>query len=492
MTAMDISTTVAQGNDEKVQTQGTEDAMKGTPQDQAAYYVQRGDGYDGPYTTEALRPLLIAGKIQVNSLIWKEGMPGWEPYAQVFRAASIPPPLPRTSLELGKDKEKNNQTNLLIDTVSKLDSFVGGAVGLEELKGFSWKKFFSAVLRYHKDEELYSVFHCGSSRTTPKLAEVSADWPTPWIFTRVLVYGILLSLLFGWCAISKGNIHSYPALIMAVSLTVPFTVLILFFEINIRRDISMYNVMRAFVGGGAVSLVITLMLYIFLPDFMAYGGPWWAGPVEETAKLMAVLVVFALARMRVNHILQGILLGGAVGAGFAAFETAGYVFDYFLNNSNIQYGRFGNEALISIALQRGVLAPFCHVVWTAISAGALCRAFLIRRSERGSDAQEGFDGGVFFDKRFLHLFLIPVILHFAWNGSGTFWVKLGLRGDLHTIVYYSTFAMLGVVAWIVALRLIQEGISDVQRAKISDQKASQATSSDRMWNADSASSAARV
>lgn len=457
--------------------QSNEIGTKNMTQELPAYYVQRGDGYDGPYTTEALRQLMIAGKIQANSLIWKEGMPGWEPYAQVLRAASIPPPLPQASSEPVKDKEKNKQTNLLIDTVSKLDSLVGGAVGLEELKGFSWKKFFSAVLKHHGDEELYNVFHCGSSRTTPKINEVSADWPTPWIFTRVLVYGILLSLLFGWCAISKGNIHSYPALIMAVSLTVPFTVLILFFEINIRRDISMYNVIRAFVGGGAVSLVITLMLPIFLPDFMT-SGACWAGPVEETAKLMAVLVVFALARMRVNHILQGVLLGGAVGAGFAAFETAGYVFRFFIAS------RFNDDALISIALLRGFLAPFCHVVWTAISAGVLCRVILIRRSERGADDQASFDAGVFFDKRFLRLFLIPVVLHFTWNGSGTLWDKLGLSGEILTITEYSAFALLGVVAWIVALRLIQEGISDVQRAKIaSNQQAEQSGTTDSTPNA---------
>ncbi len=460
------------------QPQSNEIGMKEVTQDLPAYYVQRGDGYDGPYTVEALGQMLTEGKVQENSLIWKEGMPGWEPYARVFRAAPTPPPLPIPSTETVKNKEKNNQTNLLFNTVSKLDSFVGGAVGLEELKGFSWKKFFSAVLKHHGDEELYDVFHCGSSRTTPNINEVSADWPTPWIFTRVLLYGILLSLLFGWCAISKGNIHSYPALIMAVSLTVPFTVLILFFEINVRRDISMYNVIRAFVGGGAVSLVITLMLPIFLPNFMT-SGACWAGPVEETAKLMAVLVVFALARMRVNHILQGVLLGGAVGAGFAAFETAGYVFRFFIAS------RFNDDALISIALLRGFLAPFCHVVWTAISAGFLCRVILIRRSEREANAQAGFDAGVFFDKRFLRLFLIPVVLHFAWNGSGMLWDKLDLRGEILTIAEYSTFALLGVVAWIVALRLIQEGISDTQRAKIaSNQQAAQSVTTDSTPNAE--------
>ena len=62
------------------QPQNNEIGMKDVTQDLPAYYVQRGDGYDGPYTVEALGQMLAAGRIQENSLIWKEGMPGWEPY----------------------------------------------------------------------------------------------------------------------------------------------------------------------------------------------------------------------------------------------------------------------------------------------------------------------------------------------------------------------------------------------------------------------------
>ena len=88
---MDKSITDAQGNDEKMQTQGTEAAVNGTTQDQVAYYVQRREGHSGPHTVSALRDLLATGEIWENSLVWREGMSKWEPYAQVFHVTPTPP-----------------------------------------------------------------------------------------------------------------------------------------------------------------------------------------------------------------------------------------------------------------------------------------------------------------------------------------------------------------------------------------------------------------
>ena len=45
-----------------------------------------------------------------------------------------------------------------------------------------------------------------------------------------------------------------------------------------------------------------------------------AGVVEEVAKLLTVVVVMRSTRYK--YILNGILFGATVGAGFAAFETA--------------------------------------------------------------------------------------------------------------------------------------------------------------------------
>ena len=69
---------------------------------------------------------------------------------------------------------------------------------------------------------------------------------------------------------------------------------------------------------------------------------------------------------------------------------------------------------------------------------------------------------------------------------------MNLSNEVSEIVSYVMFALLGVIAWIVALRLIQEGISDVQRAKLLDQEASQFASSDCVSRTNPLSPAARI
>ncbi|MFK9090737.1 PrsW family glutamic-type intramembrane protease [Bacillus salipaludis] len=57
------------------------------------------------------------------------------------------------------------------------------------------------------------------------------------------------------------------------------------------------------------------------------------GIAEELAK--AVTVIYFVRRLKYKYILNGLLLGAAVGAGFAAFETAGYALRGLLSG-NIQ------------------------------------------------------------------------------------------------------------------------------------------------------------
>jgi RsiW-degrading membrane proteinase PrsW (M82 family) len=63
--------------------------------------------------------------------------------------------------------------------------------------------------------------------------------------------------------------------------------------------------------------------------------------------------------------MDGMLLGGAVGMGFAALESTGYAFTAFLATG----GHI--DASISETILRGVLAPFGHGLWTAILGAVL-------------------------------------------------------------------------------------------------------------------------
>jgi hypothetical protein len=93
-----------------------------------------------------------------------------------------------------------------------------------------------------------------------------------------------------------------------------------------------------------------------------------------------------------------VVLGAAVGAGFAAFETMGYAF-----TSMITLHGLSVRALVETELLRGVLAPFGHGLWTAILGGVLFGA-----------AREGTFR---YTKAVLGAYLWVSILHGLWDSA---------------------------------------------------------------------------
>lgn len=89
-----------------------------------------------------------------------------------------------------------------------------------------------------------------------------------------------------------------------------------------------------------------------------------AGPIEEFAKAVLVVVLgWRVAKTARN----GLFLGGAVGIGFAIFETM-----YYISNSFA-----GNEPLLTasrIFFERGLLSPLMHPLWSALLGAAIFAA----------------------------------------------------------------------------------------------------------------------
>ena len=147
------------------------------------------------------------------------------------------------------------------------------------------------------------------------------------------------------------------------AMTVPFALLIFFWEVNAPRNISIFSVVSMFFVGGVLSLVCTLILYnITGAGDLSYGGAMLVGFVEEAGKI--VVVAYYMRKTNSKYILNGLLLGACVGAGFAVFESAGYAFQCLLSTG-------ADSAMMDITLLRGVLAVGGHVVWTAIAGAAL-------------------------------------------------------------------------------------------------------------------------
>ena len=110
---------------------------------------------------------------------------------------------------------------------------------------------------------------------------------------------------------------------------------------------------------------------------------------------------------------DGMVLGAVVGAGFAAFESAGYALQTMLNHLN-------EHTVIDILETeafRAVLAPFGHITWTALLGGALFA------SSRG--------GRFHVTRRLVLTFAGVVTLHALWDQTYGWSIALakGVAGE---------------------------------------------------------------
>jgi len=320
------------------------------------------------------------------------------------------------------------------DMIGATARSVAGLAGLPPVKGFSVGALFDEVFKRRTPAEIEDHLMAGTLRTTPPVTDVSCDWPKPWMFARLFLVSAFLFAMF-WAGYRYfQNANLVPGAMVIGSFVVPMTVVLLFYELNAPRNVSLLLVAKLVLLGGAWSLVISLALFKLGEDVSSLIGASAAGLIEETGKLAAV--VFAtrsLSPVRYRYTLNGLLFGAAVGAGFAAFESAGYAFNNMLKS--------GLGAMDSVILLRGALAPFGHVVWTAIAAGALWRV-------KGALS---YHGTLLAEPRFFGLFIASVVCHAIWNAP--FSVGPGL----------TKYVLLGGVAWMIALSLVQDGLGQVRR-----------------------------
>jgi RsiW-degrading membrane proteinase PrsW (M82 family) len=356
-------------------------------------------------------------------------------------------------------------TNLL----SSLSSRLNKLASTEKLEGFSLTSMFSEVFKARKPGEFEEYFIVGTAKTTPALDQVQTGWPKPWFFMRVLIF--MAAVYFGFYEMFKNfeNPRLIPGLIVMGSMVVPLATVFLLWEMNTPRNVSFHTVLILVCLGGVVSLLVSLIGFeIAHLDWL---GAMQAGIVEETGKLLAVVLVVRGARYR--WILNGMVFGAAIGGGFAAFETAGYAFSdgffdqflgYTLNHIGAAFGNgdalkklvltsqfIGYEGMFDQIHQRSYLAPFGHMLWTSISAGALWRV----------KGDKPFRIGMFFNKRFLAAFLIPVSLHMMWNSP-----VLNDPDSLQLVKHL----FLGVIGWYVAFTMIQQGLRQVREAQLAETK----------------------
>lgn len=393
------------------------------------WYYAEGEKTVGPLTIDTMRQLHSCGMVIAETLVAREGSQQWTTYAEAFKAMPGPPPVPGAP------------PSVPVSAWSRVATGVSSAAGLEKLDGNAAKSVFSGALKNKTVEELEEVFAVGTQRTTPPLASVSAAWPTPWVFMRLLMFSVIATVGFYWALTRFDNPNLYPGWLFMGAFAVPFSVMVFFLETNVLHNVSFHRVLKSFFMGGLLSLIFANTLFESTAAAEHFGAVS-AGPIEELAKILAVVFI-ARTWGHLKWTLNGMLLGAAVGAGFAAFETAGYILGYAMD------GVSTSETMI----MRACTAPFTHVIWTAASAAALWK-------HKGGKA---FTPAMLIHGPVLRVLLFVMALHAIWNSSLT----VPFVGGLTAIGLKSL--ILGIIGWILVLLLIQSGLNQVKAAQSTEQ-----------------------
>lgn len=233
----------------------------------------------------------------------------------------------------------------------------------------------------------------------------------------VFLAGVAMFVAVLAVLLDSGNPVYVPSLLLLGAAVVPVTFTTFVVERNLVRRISIGQVLAGAVLGGVIGAVVAGQLEFETARELGSLPTVLIGLIEESAKLAVPAVMLAWRRPRA---MDGLVLGVAVGSGFAALETMGYAFVTLLHSG----GQLGPVTVLLFL--RAVASPGGHGAWTGLACAAL---FAIRGARRRGLAW----------LRFLLVFAGVVAMHATWDSTA--------NGYGHLVVGAVSFVVLILVTW---------------------------------------------
>lgn len=190
----------------------------------------------------------------------------------------------------------------------------------------------------------------------------------------------------------------------------------------------------AFVWGGVGAVAIALAVQVVVQATTDLGDAELASfiaPVtEEPAKGLFLLLTFLRWRRIIDGFLDGLIVAGLVGLGFAFIENIGYYAASYLGSPEIPIA--GAEGATTTFVVRGLASPFAHPLFTSAFGIALGLAVLVR--SRVLKVLIGTAG-----------MAVSIGLHGLWNAS------LAYGGGVGFVLVYLALALVFVVLTVLAI-----------------------------------------
>ncbi|MFC8450452.1 PrsW family intramembrane metalloprotease [Kitasatospora sp. NPDC057223] len=178
-------------------------------------------------------------------------------------------------------------------------------------------------------------------------------------FVGLALWGLTVVVTF-----ATGNANLLPTLVLLGSFLVPVTFVTWSYDrLGGGSALTPRRILTAFLVGGTLGVLGASVLesYFLHPSVWMYVG---VGLIEEGVKLAAL---WLMALRLTNYTRRdGMVLGAAVGFGFAALESSGYALTALVTVKGLSL-----TDLVQTEILRGLLAPFGHGLWTAILGAVL-------------------------------------------------------------------------------------------------------------------------
>jgi RsiW-degrading membrane proteinase PrsW (M82 family) len=194
-------------------------------------------------------------------------------------------------------------------------------------------------------------------------------------------------------------------------------------ELYYPKNVKGISLIAYFALGGIFSIFTVFLMrsytgYLDIP----FLGDLLTAFVEEFSKIFIVFII--LSRMRVKHVMTGVLIGFAVGAGFNAFENSQYGVMAFFENFNL-------SEMYNTLFIRSVYDLFGigHHYWTAILGGTLVMVNTSTSIRMKSLAHP----------LFIQSFIMVMLIHAVFNFSSAISIWLSISVAIVSMVVYIRF-----------------------------------------------------
>jgi RsiW-degrading membrane proteinase PrsW (M82 family) len=191
-------------------------------------------------------------------------------------------------------------------------------------------------------------------------------WAPRW--WAVLLIGLGLWAAAVGAMYLTGNIILLPTIVLLGSFLVPVTAISWYLGHDGSPSLSPRRIVSASIIAAVLGLIVAALLEFWLVYGTGSIGLLKVGFIEEFVKGAAIILLALGLRSYATR--DGMVLGAAVGFGFAALETSGYA----LASLFVVQGQqlfLSLPAVVFTELVRGVLAPFGHGLWSAILGGVI-------------------------------------------------------------------------------------------------------------------------